>query len=258
MRESLSNALTLLIALALVLVMSSCASAPSSQPAEPAESEGTETTAESSAETAETAEASAEPVVTEFGNAWGNAEVRVEAGNPHELGGKRIVAGFECVWTDGQEAGVAYPQRFVSQDSGQEVPMEFTWDSGGKIAQGVYDVLVEVDGRAGTGWIRDLPLTGARQLRVVLDLNACQLTLPLDTYRQVIVYPEGTYEDFESRNMLDAIPEDIELSRYDEYHRGQWAVAPSGVFDLKVTYTDGTTEWLESHELPENARVNEL
>ena len=255
MRESLSKALTLLIALALVLVMSSCASAPSSQPAEPAESEEAESTADSGAETAE---ASAEPVATDFGSAWGNAEVRLEAGDSHELGGDRIVAEFDCVWTDGQKAGVAYPQRFVSTDSGEEVPMEFMWDNGGKVAQGVYDVLVEVDGRAGTGWIRDLPLTGKSRLRVVLDLNACQFTLPLDTYRQVIVYPEGTYADFESRNMLDAIPEDLELSRYNQYNRGQWAVAPSGTFDLKVTYNDETTEWLESYELPENARINEL
>ena len=255
MRELLSKTLILLVAVVITLGVGSCATAPPSQPAEPAESEVTESEAASSAETPE---ASTEPVVTEFGAAWSNAEVRVEAGNPHELGGNRIVAGFECVWTDGQEAGVAYPQRFVSKDSGDEVPMEFTWDSGGKIPQGMYDVLVEVDGRAGTGWIRGLPLTGDRELRVILDLNACQFTLPLDTYRQVIVYPEGTYEDFKSRNMLDAIPEDEELSRYDEYHRGQWAVAPSGVFDLKVTYTDGSTEWLQSYELPPNARVNEL
>lgn len=250
MKKLLINVRTLPGALGLLLLMGACATAPPAEPGQPSDSAGTETQ--------EATEEPTQPVVTEFGDAWGNAEVRIGSGDPHELGADDIIVGFECVWTDGQKAGVVYPQQFVSQKSGEDVPMEFTWDSGGTIPQGVYDVLVEVDGRAGTGWIRNLPLTGSTQLHVVLDLNACQFSLPLETYEQVIVYPGGTYEDYDSRNMLDAVPEDVELSRFDEYHHGQWAVAPSGNFDLKVTYRDGSVEWMQNYELPENARLTEL
>lgn len=201
---------------------------------------------------------SAGSATIELAEAWSNAEVRVERTVAHDVGANRAMAGFECVWTDGQDAGPVYPQQFVLSDSGEEVPMEFTWDSGGHIQEGVYDVYVEIDGRAGAGWIRDLSLTGDKRIEVRIDLNACQFDLSLDTYRDVTVYPSGTYEDYNSRNMLDAIPEDAAITWYNSENLGQWAVAPSGTFDLKVIYADDTTEWFEDYRLPANARVAEL
>lgn len=200
----------------------------------------------------------AEPVEIELAEPWSNAEVRINAVGDHGVEGDRIRAGFTCEWTDGQEAGPVYPQQFVRSDDGEEVPMDFTWDNGGLISQGLYDVYIEIDSRAGDGWIRNLPLTGDEELVVTIDLNACRFDLPLDRYREVTVYPSGTYSDYESRNMLDSIPEEAAVSWYNAENRGQWAVAPSGTFDLKLVYTDDSVEWLQDYELPRNARVSEL
>jgi hypothetical protein len=167
------------------------------------------------------------PVEIELAEPWSNAEVRINAVGNHDVEGDRIRAGF-------------------------------TWDNGGLISQGLYDVYIEIDSRAGDGWIRNLPLTGDEELVVTIDLNACRFDLPLDRYREVTVYPSGTYSDYESRNMLDSIPEEAAVSWYNAENRGQWAVAPSGTFDLKLVYTDDSVEWLQDYELPRNARVSEL
>ncbi len=227
------------------LLIASCGSTPSTT--------GGETAVASTAE-----KAPAEAITTEFEGGWDNTEVRIDTGNPHDLENGRVMVGFRCVWTDGQPAGNVYPKEFVSSETGEEVSMDFTWDSGGKIAEGTYDVLVDVDGRCGGGWLRSLPLQGKNSLEVVIDLNACQFALPFDTYREVIVYPSGTYADYSSRNMLDAIPEDLAITWYNEENLGIWALAPSGTFDLRVTYADETVEWLQDYELPANARVVEL
>ncbi len=205
------------------------------------------------------ARATAEPEpaqpVAEFGESWSAAAVETDV-EEAEIDETVARVGFECVWTDGQGAGVAYPQEFVDVDSGDTVALTFEWDSGGTIAPGVYDVRVELDNVVGEGWIRDLTLEGGAATDVTVDLNAAQLAIPLDEVRSVKVYPAGTYDDYEDRNMLDSIPEDLELTRYDEYHRDP--IAPSGVFDLEVTYTDETVEWLTGYEIPANARVVEL
>ena len=141
-------------------------------------------------------------------------------------------------------------------ESGDSVELTFEWDSGGTIPAGVYDARVELDNVVGEGWIRDLTLEGGMATSVTVDLNAAQLAIPLDEVRSDKVYPAGTYYDYEGRNMLDSIPEDLELTRYDEYHRD--AIAPSGMFDLEVTSADDTVEWLTDYEIPANARVVEL
>lgn len=202
--------------------------------------------------------APAEPITAEFAGAWDETEIRIDHGNPQDLEDGIVMANFRCVWTDGQNAGVAYPEQFVSSDTGEEVAMDFMRDFGGKIAEGTYDVLVEIDGRCEGGWLRNVPLEGEKELEVIIDLNACQFALPFDTYGEVVVYPSGTHDDFSSRNMLDAIPDDLAITWYNQENRGIWAVAPSGTFDLRVTYADETVEWLEDYELPANARVTEL
>ena len=214
------------------------------------------------------ARATAEPEpaqpVAEFGESWTGTTVETDV-EEAEIDETVARVGFECVWTDGQGAGVAYPQEFEDVESGESVELTFEWDSGGTIAPGVYDARVELDNYdarveldnvVGEGWIRDLTLDGGVATSVTVDLNAAQLAIPLDEVRSVKVYPAGTYDDYEDRNMLDSVPEDLELARYDEYHRD--AIAPSGVFDLEITYTDETVEWLTGYEIPANARVVEL
>lgn len=241
MRKLLSNASLLLVAAVGAAVLSSCATAPAAGTTD-----------------ARATESAPQPLVDGFGDAWSSAEVRIEPGDGQDQEGDTVVAGFTCVWTDEQEAGVVYPKRFIATETGEEVAMEFTWDSGGEIAAGVYDVFVDVDGNCGNGWIRNLPLRGAGRLDVVIDLNGCQFQMDFDTYQEVVVYPSGTHEDFKSRNMLDSIPEDRAVTWYNDENRGIWAVAPSGTFDLRVRYADDTVEWLQDYELPADARVTEL
>lgn len=193
--------------------------------------------------------------VADFGEHWSAATVETDD-QEADVDDEVARVGFACVWTDGQGAGVAYPQEFVNVESGDEVALDFEWDSGGTVPAGVYDVRVELDNIVGEGWIRDLDLAGGAATDVTVDLNAAQLAVPLDEVKAVKVYPAGTHEDYESRNMLDSVPEDLELTRYDEYHRD--AIAPSGVFDLQVTYADDTTEWFTGYEIPADARVVEL
>ena len=193
--------------------------------------------------------------VAEFGESWSAATVELDVEDA-DIDDSLARVGFACEWTDGQKAGVAYPQEFVRADSGETVALDFEWDSGGSIPAGVYDVRVELDNVVGEGWVRDLDLARGTSTDVTVDLNAAQLAVPLDEVRSVKVFPAGTCDDYEARNMLDSVPEDLELTRYDEYHRK--AIAPSGTFDLQVTYADDTTEWLTDYEIPANARVVEL
>ncbi|HKJ67836.1 MAG TPA: hypothetical protein VKA68_07750 [bacterium] len=198
------------------------------------------------------------PPAVELGDAWDNVEVQVERSRDrHDMGGEMARAEFNCEWTDGQKAGTVYPQEFVDAETGEEAPMDFMWDHGGNIEAGVYDVLVDID-HPGPGecWLRNIPLKGERVLNVVIDLNAAKIEVPLGKIQEVAVFPVGTYEDYESRNMLDAIPEEVELALYNEYNRD--CFAPSGSVDLRVTYIGDEVEWMEGYELPANSKVTEM
>lgn len=228
------------IGLAVALMTVSCASAPAPEPAAPE------------------AAPDVDPPAVELGDAWSNAELEIEAPNStHGMGAEMARAEFWCEWTDGESGGTVYPQRFVDVATGEEVAMDFMWDHGGNIPAGVYDVLVDADFPGpGEGWLRNVPLEGPRALRVTIDLNATKIEVPLGEIKQIVVYPAGTYADFASRNMLDAIPDDVELTRYDEYNRT--CIAPSGEVDLRVTYYNDEVEWLEGYTLPPNSKVTEL
>ncbi len=195
----------------------------------------------------------------DFGSHWPGVTVSVEStGEMSDLAEGMSHAKFEVEWTEGQSAGVLYPKKFVVAGTDNEVAMQFDADTAGDIAAGVYDVQVSQDGRLGDGWLRNVRLEGPDSLRVVVDMNACMLALPLDVYSEVMVYPAGTYQDYQAKNQLDAIPDDDAISWYNSENKGAWAVAPSGKVDLKVTHADGTVEWRQGYELPANRKLEQL
>ena len=195
----------------------------------------------------------------DFGQAWKGVTVQVSStGDAHGLGKGMAEAVFAITWTEGQGAGVLYPKKFVDTATKQEVPMNFLWDVGGDIKAGTYDILVEHDGRLGKGWLRNVRLEGPEKLRVVVDMNACMLDLPLGTYREVVVYPAGTYADYEARGMADAIPDELAITWYDAENRGVAGLAPGGIFDLKVVRADGRVEWRQRYTLRPNSKLKEL
>ncbi len=229
--------MTVIGCLVLVFALGSCASAPP--------------------EGAVTAEEQENPPAADFGDAWKNAAIRIKSGDTHELGADMARASFLCEWTDGQSAGTTYPQKFVDVNTGEEVSMELLWDHGGNIQEGVYDVLVEVDYPGpGEGWLRNIPIKGKHALDIIIDLHATKIEMSLEEIEQVVVFPEGTYADYESRNMLDEIPEDAEITRYDMYNPD--CIAPSGVLDLRVTYPSGEVDWIEGYRLAPDSKVTEL
>lgn len=203
--------------------------------------------------------ATAAPPTADFGPNWAGVTVQVEpTEEAHGLADGMARAVFEVVWTEGQTAGVLYPKKFVDTSTNQEVTMEFLRDNGGNIEAGVYDILIDHDGRLGEGWLKSVKLDGPNELRVVVDMNACMLALPLETYPTVTVYPAGTYQEYQARNELDSIPDKVAISWYNSENKGAAALAPSGKVDLKLTHADGTSEWRQGYELPANRKLGQL
>lgn len=208
---------------------------------------------------AEPAAPTAPAAAADFGKHWSGVTVRVEpTDESHGLGDGMALASFDVLWTHGQKAGVLYPKKFIDTKTKKEVPMDFKWDNGGNIKAGVYDVLVDHDGRLGKGWLRNVRLSGPQKLHVVVNMNACMLALPLTTYRDVVVYPAGTYADYKARGMLDSIPDEDAISWYNSENKGNAALAPAGKVDLKLVHTDGTVEWKQAYELPANSKLRAL
>ncbi len=195
----------------------------------------------------------------DFGPNWAGVTIQVEpTEEAHGLADGMAQAAFQVVWSEGQTAGVIYPKKFVDTATNQEVAMEFLGDNWGNIKAGVYNILVDHDGRLGEGWLKNVKLDGPDKLRVVVDMNACMLALPLETYPNVTVYPAGTYQEYEARNELDSIPDKLEISWYNSENKGAAALAPSGKVDLKLTHADGTSEWRQGYELPANQKLEQL
>jgi hypothetical protein len=155
-------------------------------------------------------------------------------------------ARFESEWTAGEGAGIVYPQKFVSVDTGEEVNMDFRWDNGGEIPEGTYDVFVSVDGMPGEGWIRNLQLKAGTEYDVVLFFNAAKVDMVFETDGDdLYVYPSGIFDKYEALGRLDDIPDELSLNHINSYDGSNsiWWLIPAGIpLDVVRYHSDGTVE----------------
>lgn len=202
---------------------------------------------------------SAAPPVVDFGEIWSAGEITVEQlEDEHGLSDGMARVTFESEWTAGESAGLVYPKEFIGSDSGETVEMDFMWDDGGNIPAGVYDVRIDIDGRPGEGWLRNIDISGDKTLLVTVNFNAAKLDLPLDEIEKVVAFPAGTYDRYKDLEKLDTDSRDDAISWHDAENKGIYAVIPATTLDLQVWHADGSIEWLAGYDVPGNSVLSQL
>lgn len=231
------------VILVLILILAGCVSAPLPAPAPVAKS-------------APVPEKAVEPATVDFDDLWiGVVRIKKESNNDNAA-----VAVFNSEWTLGENAGNVYPKKFVVSGTDKEVPMDFMWDSGGKIDPGVYDVYVDVDGLPGEGWIRNLKLDGKTAYEVYISFKAARFHISLNDGDDVYVYPAGSYAKYEGLGRLDSIPEEILISSFSAYteNRDMYFLIPAVPVDLRFKHTNGEIEWFKDYTPVPESFINKL
>jgi len=180
----------------------------------------------------------------DFGKYW-KGRVRVAKENDPALGSRAEVV-FYSEWTRGETAGIVYPKTFKSVETGKTVEMDFKWDIGGEIEAGVYDVVVDVDGKPGKGRIRNLRVEGRKSYKVWVVFDAAKVDIEFENDGDdLFVYPAGTFDRYEKLGRIDDIPEDLLINHINSYTENNhiWKLIPAGVpLDVLRTYSNGKKE----------------
>lgn len=194
----------------------------------------------------------AQPVQVDIKDAWKNATVRIEYGEPHELAQNMVQVRFSSEWCKGQPVTVTYPKKFKDSATGQEVAMDFMWDNGGNIKSGICDATVDIDLHNLHGVvIHNLPLKGDKAIEIIVNLNGAMLELG-EKCHSVSVFPLGTYKDLKERGLLEEIPEGLQVA--GEY-MGKF-IAPSGKFDITYKIAEDKQVWIEGFEFKAGQKMD--